>query len=105
MCEMKINNLSVHVKIFSLFKLIFKSISGNCDPLFSQTDFDHTHFRGFLSRFFARGFCPRDFCPGVYVLEPYMQNSGIKNKRVSGGGGGGEMHPPRLSEFLKAQVK
>ena len=62
MCEMKINNSPYDVKfpLFSIkklyFKLIFNRKSGNCDPLFSQIDFNHTHFEGFLSGGLARGF-------------------------------------------------
>ena len=72
----KPNNLTINIK-FSLFAiikiyfiLIFNSISGNCDPLFSQKNFDHTHFGGFLSSgFLARGnfvqgFLSGGFCQG-----------------------------------------
>ena len=45
------------------FMLIFNSISGNCDPLFLQIHFDHTHFEGFV----ARGVLSRGLRPGVYV--------------------------------------
>ena len=44
------------------FKLIFKSISGNCDPLLSKINFNHTHSfggggggKGILSRGFLSG--------------------------------------------------
>ena len=47
------------------FKLILNSIGGNCDPLFSQKSFDHTHVGGFLSRgFFGMGVLSRRFLPG-----------------------------------------
>ena len=65
MCEMKINsklnNLTADVKTLSLchkklcFKLNFNSISGNCDPLFSQKNFDHTHYGGFWHQVFIQG--------------------------------------------------
>ena len=66
---MKINGLPVDVKIFSLcykdtpFQADFNSISRNCDPLFSQKNFDHTHFGEFCPGVFGIG----GFCPGVYV--------------------------------------
>ena len=58
------------------FNLIFNSISRNCDPLFLQIDFDHTHFAGFCPGGFCPGGCPgafclgfmsRGVCPGIYV--------------------------------------
>ena len=66
---------------FSLFsiKKLYISSCFFCDPLFSQTDFDHTHFEEFLSRVYCLGVCRGGFlskglCPGlvrgVYVLEP-----------------------------------
>ena len=68
MCKMKINNLPVDVKVFSLFhkETLFQAVFF-CDPLFSQTDFDHTHFGEFLSRVFCLGVCRGGFCPRVYV--------------------------------------
>ena len=57
---------------FSLFaiknlylKLIFNSLSGNCDPLFSQKKFDNTHFGWLLSGGFGTG-----GVQVVSVLEP-----------------------------------
>ena len=59
------------------FKLIFDSISGNCDPLFSQKNFDCTHFWGFLARgggactgvlsgaLCPGSFCTKGLCPGT----------------------------------------
>ena len=46
------------------FKLIFNSVSGNCDPQLSQKNFDHTLSGGFVHGVYVRG---------VYVLEPQMQ--------------------------------
>ena len=72
---MKINNLSVDVKSFVFaikklyFKLIFESISGNCDPLFSHINFDHTHFGGFCPGGLPGGFMSGQLCLGGYVLE------------------------------------
>ena len=72
MYEMKMNNLLVDVKIFSLsrketlyFELSLNIAIGNRGPLFSQINFDQTYFGGF----WHRGFLSRGFCPGVYVLE------------------------------------
>ena len=55
------------------FKLIVNSISGNCDPLFSQINFDHTHYffggrdcpGGMARGIFVQGFYPERLCPGT----------------------------------------
>ena len=56
-------NLPVYIKFspFAInnlyFKLIFNSVSGNFDPLFSQINFDHTLWGKRLSSGIG-GFCP-----------------------------------------------
>ena len=47
-------------------KLIFNSMNGSCDSVFSQLNFDHAYFGEFLSlEIFARRGCLGGLCPGV----------------------------------------
>ena len=48
--------------------LIFNGMSGNCDPLFSQKNFDHPHFWAVIvGEGAGKGAFIQGFCPGVYV--------------------------------------
>ena len=76
---MKINNLLVDAKIFSLcrketiflyFKRIFRNISNisrNSGPLYSQINFDQIYFFLGGEGLFSRGFWHGGFCLGAYV--------------------------------------
>ena len=77
---MKINNSQL-MSTFSLFeikklyfKLIFNSVSGNCDSFFSQISSDHRHVKGALlgeggnwhGKFLLMDFCLGGLCSRTF---------------------------------------